>query len=461
MWIAVVVCLLMMAGIANAQSEPREPRYFAIKGARIVTVSGPVIEEGTVVVANGLIAAVGKDVPIPPEAWVIDGKGLTAYPGLIDALTDLGLQAAPARGGPPGAQQAQPAQQRPQPVPPAQGPEDRPGTQPWNAAADDLKPEDKRIEQWRNAGFTAALSAPRGGIFAGQGAVINLAGERPGDMVVKAPAALMVSIQPVGGFTSFPGSLMGAIAYVKQVYADTAWYAQASAAYDKQARGQERPPYDRTERVVLRAQRDQWLVVIPAVRAGQIVRTMELAEQLNLRAVLAGVHQGYEVAPQIAARKMPVLVSLKWPEKEKDADPEAEESLATLRLRDRAPSTPLALAKAGVKFAFYSDGIQNAADIHKNAKKAINAGLSADAAVRAFTLDAAEILGVSDRLGSIEPDKIANLVVTDGDLFAEKTKVKMVFIDGRKFEVREPEKKEEEKKEEKKEGAAKPAEVGR
>jgi hypothetical protein len=134
-----------------------------------------------------------------------------------------------------------------------------------------------------------------------------------------------------------------------------------------------------------------------------------------------------------------VLVNLKWPEAEKDADPEDRPSLRTLRFRDRAPSSPAALAKAGVKFAFYSGGITAPKDALKAAKKSIDAGLAPDTALRALTLSAAEIFGVADRLGSIENGKIANLVVADGDLFEEKTKIKMVFVDGHKFEVREPE----------------------
>ena len=108
-----------------------------------------------------------------------------------------------------------------------------------------------------------------------------------------------------------------------------------------------------------------------------------------------------------------------------------------LRFRDRAPGTPAAFSKAGVKFGFYSDGLPGPKDILKNAKKAIDAGLSPDVALRAFTLDSADILGLSDRLGSIAPGKIANLVVTDGDLFNEKTKVKHVFVDGRWFQIHE------------------------
>ncbi|MBI1750073.1 MAG: amidohydrolase family protein [Acidobacteria bacterium] len=425
--------------VARAQARGIEPPYFAIQGAKIVTVSGGVIENGTVVVAHGLIAAVGADAKIPPEAWVIDGKGLTVYPGLIDAMTDVGLPAAPP--GPPGAggpaaamQQAAQQQQRP-----SMGPEDRPGTTPWRAAADELQPAERRIEQWRNAGFTTVLCAPKTGIFPGQGAVIDLAGERPGEMVVKTPATLHITLQQPGGFFGFPGSLFGVIAYIKQIFLDAAQARAVEEIYNVSPKGVERLDYDRATRVLNGALRANRPVLFPATTPTQIVRALELNEQLKTNMVLYGAQQGYEpaAASAIAAKKVPVLVSLKWPEKDKDADPDAEEPLRTLRFRDKAPSTPAALEKAGVKFAFYSDGIANPKDILKNAKKAIDAGLKAESALRAFTLGAAEILGVADRLGSIEAGKIANLVVTDGDLFGDKMRVKYVFVDGRKFDVKE------------------------
>lgn len=435
-WILAVAAAL--AGSHTGSARADEPPYFAIRNARIVPAAGPVIEAGTVVVSRGLITAVGKDVPIPPEAWVIDGKGLTVYPGLIDALTDLGLPAAPAPPAGPAAAGA-PAVRPPQQTP-SRGPEDRPGTTPWVSAADELKPDDKRLESWRNAGFTSALTVPKGGIFPGRGAVVNLAGERPGELVVKTPATLQIALQSPGGSSGFPGSLMGVLAYVRQVFLDTASYRQAQSVYDAHPQGLNRPAYDRTARALDRVLREHELVLLPANTSAQILRALELAEKLGVRAALYGGQQGYDTASVLAARKMPVLVSLKWPERERDADPDAEEPLRVLRFRDRAPSTPAALEKAGVPFAFYSDGMTAPKDILKNAKKAIDAGLAPEAALRAFTLNAAQILGVADRLGSLEPGKIANLVVADGDLFNEKTKVKMVFVDGRKFEVREPEK---------------------
>jgi len=424
--------LLLTYAAPTLFGQGGEPPYFAIRGAKVVPVSGPPIENATVVVSRGVITAVGKDVAIPPEAWVIEGKGLTVYPGLIDSFTDIGIPAAAptgSEGGP----------RRPQET--SRGPQDRPGSTPWRSAADEVSLSDKRIETWRSAGFTTVVSAPKGGFFPGQAAVLDLGGERAGDLVVKSPVAIPVSLQVSGGFGSgFPDSLMGVLAYVHQVWLDADWSVKAQAAYEKNPRGVERPRYDRTEAALADALEDHALVLIPANNSVQLRRALELADRWQVHGVLYGGQMAYEVAPDIAAKKLSVLVNLKWPEGEKDADPEDKPSLRTLQFRDRAPSSPGALAKAGVKFAFYSGGITTPKDIVKAARKSIDAGLAPEAALRALTLSPAEIFGVADRLGSIENGKIANLVVADGDLFEEKTKIKLVFVDGRKYEPREPEK---------------------
>jgi len=424
----------VLGGAASADAQGGEPQYFAIRGATVVPVSGPRMENATVIVSRGVIKAVSKDATIPDEAWVIEGKGLIVYPGFIDSFTDVGIPAAPApaaTGGEGGT--------HPQP-PPSRGPEDRPGATPWRSAADEASLSDKRIETWRAAGFTTVVSAPKGGMFPGQAAVLNLGGERNGDMVVRTPVAVPISLQPVGNFASFPGSLMGSLAYVRQVWLDTDWSTKAQVIYEKNPRGIARPRFDRTEQTLAEALEDHALVLIPANNATQIRRVLELTDRWHVNGVLYGGQMSYEVANEIALKKLSVLVDLKWPEADKDADPDAIPSLNTLRFRERAPSSPAALAKAGVKFAFYSGAITVPKDILKAAKKSIEAGLSPDAAIRAFTLTPAEIFGVADRLGSIENGKIANLVITDGDIFEEKTKIKFVFVDGRKFTIREPEK---------------------
>ncbi|HKE33715.1 MAG TPA: amidohydrolase family protein [Candidatus Acidoferrum sp.] len=429
---AALLILVFHPPAAHAQGG--EPQFFAIRGAKVFPVSGPPIEGATVVISRGIITAIGKDAAIPPEAWVIDSKDLHVYPGLVDAFSDVGIPAAPPASGEGGGPRRGAQEQ-------SRGPQDRPASTPWRSGAEEVSLSDKRVETWRSGGFTTVICAPKGGFFPGQAAVLSLAGERAGDLVVKTPVAIPLSFQASGGFGGgFPDSLLGILSYIHQVWLDTDWSVKAQAMYEKNPRGVARPRYDRTEAALAEALEDHALVLVPANNRVQLRRALELIERWQVSGGIYGGQMGYEVAPEIAAKKVPVLVDLKWPEGEKDADPEAKPSLRTLRFRDRAPSTPEAFAKAGVKFAFYSGGISAPKDILKAAKKSIDAGLASDAALRAFTLSPAEIFGVADRLGSIENGKIANLVVTDGDLFEEKTKIKMVFVDGRRFEVHEPEK---------------------
>ena len=434
------IFLFLAAGVLSAAT----PSVIAIRNARVVPVSGPAIAKGIVVVRNGLIEDVGANIAIPPDAWVIEGDGLTVYPGLIDALSTFGIpDATPATptgfgrgGGGQQQQQAAPATQQAAPTTFARGPEDRPSTTSWLKAADLVKPTDRRLDSARGEGFTTAVTFPPRGIFAGQGAVIDLAGENSGDMVVVDGAGQYVTFATSGGFGGgFPNSLMGVIAYVRQVYLDAEHYKKAKEFYAAHPRGMQRPEYDRALEGVLQSSR----VLLPVTRRVDVDRMLHFANEMHLKAVLYGLPEGYRSADLLKDANTPVLVSLRWPEKARDADPDDPDVLRVLQRRDAAPSTPGVLAKNGVKFALYSGGIDRRADLFRAVKKAIDAGLSPDDALRAMTLSPAEIYGVADRLGSIEKGKIANLVVTKGDLFQDRTEVKYVLVDGVKFEpVEEP-----------------------
>src|SRR5579864_1829638 len=378
------VCILGLSTALSAEG----PTAFAIKDARIVIVAGAPIERGTVVIRDGWIEAVGPNQTIPADAWVIEGKGLTVYPGLIDALSTWGISdAAPAAPGRTGTPPAAPAPGPPAaPAPPvARGPEDRPSNNSWVRAADLVSLADKRIEPARSAGFTTAVTFPAHGIFAGEGAVIDLAGSRAGQMVVASPVAEYLTFA-TNGFSSFPGSLMGVIAYIRQVYLDAGHYRTAKELYQQSPAGLKRPAYDRALEGVLESPR----VLLPATRAVEIERMVNFAKELNKPAILYGGHEARRAVDTLKRSGIPVLVSLKWPERSKDADPDEHESLRVLELREHAPETPAALAKAGVRFAFYSDNQARPQDVIKAVKRALDAGLSQGDAVRALTLSAAE-----------------------------------------------------------------------
>jgi imidazolonepropionase-like amidohydrolase len=434
--------LFLCCGLAIAQQHPA----VAIRNAKIVTVSGPVIAKGTVVVRNGLIEAVGENVQAPADAMVIEGEGLTVYPGLIDALSTWGQPgAAPAataatgRGGrgTTTTTTVTPALAVSATVTaPSRGPEDRPQTTSWVKIADEVSGSDRRIETVRSAGFTTAVTFPTRGIFAGQGAVIDLiSSEKPGEMVVASPMGQYISIgrSGFGGGMGggFPSALMGYIAYVRQIYLDAEHYKLVKEAYAKDPRGMTRPDYDRALEGVLDSPR----ILLPANRMVEIDRMLRLAADLKQPTILYGGRETYrpEAAALLKKSNTSLLLSLHWPEKARDTDPEDVDSMRTLETRDKAALAPGVLAKAGVHWAFYSDGLDQPRDLQRAVKKAIDAGLSREDALRALTLSPAEIYGVQDRVGSIEKGKIGNLVVTRGDIFDDRTKVEAIIVDGRKY----------------------------
>nr|MBA3948905.1 amidohydrolase family protein [Acidobacteriota bacterium] len=247
--------------------------------------------------------------------------------------------------------------------------------------------------------------------------------------VVRAPVALHVDFQT--GFGPYPNSLMGAIAFIRQAFSDAAWQRQALAHYEKNP-ATARPAWDPALNGLLPAVDGQMRVAFTANEAREIARVLSLAKELKVMPMIVGGLEAGELTADLKAANAPVVFSLNYPTRPRTLAPDADESLDALRSRADAPKTPGVLAKAGVLFAFESGGLRQPGDFVKNAAKAVKEGLPADAALRALTIDAAKIAGADQRLGSLERGKIANVLITDGDLFDEKTTVKHVFVDGYK-----------------------------
>jgi imidazolonepropionase-like amidohydrolase len=427
---------ILLAGFVDAQRSGIQT--YAITNTRIVTVSGPVIERGTVVIRDGLIAAVGANVVAPADARVIDGTGLTVYPGLIDSSTALGIPQAPPSPSPspalPGTGGF--AQLRPQTFLSAPNSTQPPGLQPEVLVEDFLRPGGEQIEAARNQGITTALSAPRTGIWMGQSVLINLAGDTPQQMILRSPVAMHIGFTPLRANT-YPSSLMGVYAVLRQMLLDAQRYREHQQVYERAPLGTRRPEQNRSLAALLPVLAGTMPVVMYADREREITRALDLTQEFRLRAIIAGGMESHKVATRLRDSKVPVLLSLNFPRRTTAALPEADpEPVRVLRERVEAPKTAGRLAAAQVRFAFQSGALANIADFSPNLQRAIENGLSREDALRALTIWPAEILGVADRLGSIEVGKIANLTITRGDLFDRNSRIAHVFIDGQQFEVR-------------------------
>ncbi|CAN5888188.1 amidohydrolase family protein [soil metagenome] len=432
----------LLAGVAlwapSLAAQRNAPSTYAITNAKLVPVSAPVIEKGTIVIRDGLIAALGANVAVPADARVVDGTGLTVYPGLFDAFGSIGIAAgAPSggggRGGGGGAAAALAA-------PTTSGRSgngstaDQPrGVEPESSAADQVKIDEDALDGPRSAGIASALTVSSTGIFQGSSALINLAGPSAASMIVRPNVAQHISFSSGRGFGGgYPGSLMGVFAVLRQELLDAQRYRELKAAYAKNPKNMQRVEFDPSHEALLPALAGQQPVIMIANSQREIERALDLGKEFGLKVIIAGGSESYLVANRLKAENVPVLLSINFPRRTAaplaDAEPE---TLRTLRERVEAPKTAGRLAAAGVKFAFQSGGLTTWTDFDTNIQRAVDGGLAPDQAIKAVTWAPAELFGVSDRLGSLEVGKIANLTVTKGDLTDKTAKINSLYVDGR------------------------------
>ncbi|HEY8132315.1 MAG TPA: amidohydrolase family protein, partial [Thermoanaerobaculia bacterium] len=399
------------------------PGVYAITGGTVHPVSGPEIANGVVIIRDGLIEAVGANVPIPADATTVDVKGGHVYPGLIDAQTSLGFPSAvpPRRGR---AAPARPPQPPPTPLP---------ETSASFIAMREIKLTDDDVESKRATGVTTIVAAPAFGIFNGQSVVLNLGEGDTASRVVRDPAAQQISFNPRPTWT-YPDSLMGVVAYIKQTLLDAQQYSAAHAIYDRNPSGYRRPEDSASLQALGSVLRRELPVVFVADSESMMRRAEAVAKEFNLRYILSGVRQGYRFADELKANNIPVFVSVKWPIAPTNKDDREEQPLRIIRDRQLAPTTPAVLAKNGITFALVS-GAGKTSGFIPGIRKAIDNGLSADDALRAVTIAPARILGFDRQLGTLEKGKIANVVVTDKPIFVKEAKVKQVFVDGRESKL--------------------------
>jgi imidazolonepropionase-like amidohydrolase len=308
-----------------------------------------------------------------------------------------------------------------------------PETSPAFLAMRNAKISDDDIDARRASGVTTVVTAPSFGIFNGQSAVLNLSNGAMESRVVKAPAAMQVSFSPRPAWT-FPDSLMGVIAYIRQTLLDAQQYSVARAIYEKNPAGNKRPETNESLAALAPVLSRDVPVVFVADSDLMMRRAAAIAREFNVRMIVAGAREGYRMADELKAANVPVLVNVKWPAAPKNREDRQDQPLRVIRERQLAPTTPAALAKNGTAFALVS-GSGKAGDFIPGIRKAIDSGLSADDALRAVTISPARIFGVDRQLGSLDRGKIANVVISDKPIFAKEAKVTRVFVDGREVHL--------------------------
>ena len=422
---------LLTCALAPAPARASTPRVHAIVGARIVTAPGQVIPRGTIVMRDGVIVGVGANAAVPPDARVWVGDSLTVYPGLIDAFV-LPAEAAP--GAAPGGRTGRPGPAAP-PAAPRGAAHELATVRPEARVIETLPLPQDQIESLRAAGFTLAQVAARRGIVRGSTAVVGLGDGTPNANIVKADAAQVLALEPAPN--GYPGSLMGAIAVIRQALLDARWYHDVEAAYRKAPLGKPRPEENLSWAALEPLVSGQQPALFVADEMLEVMRAGSIAREADVKGAIVGGGDEYKRVKSIAAAGFPLIVPVNFPEAPDVSDDAnaLEVSTEELRAWDQAPSNPVLLQKAGATFALTANGLKDVKTFRANVTKAIGRGLSADQALAAVTTTPAKLLGLSDRLGTLAPGKIANLTVTRGDLFGENGKVREVWVDGARYET--------------------------
>jgi imidazolonepropionase-like amidohydrolase len=388
---------------------------YVFANARIVVDPETTIENGTLIVKDGMIVSVGTKIPIPRGAVIFDLKGKTIYPGLIDAYTTYGM---------PEVKKA-----------PGWGPQmesNIKGAYGWNAA---IKPEteanklfsddSKAADEMRKMGFGAVHTFQKDGIVRGSSAVVSLGDGRENELMIRDKAAAMYSFDKGMSSQDYPSSLMGAIALLRQTYLDADWYKK-----DKNKK-----EYN----ISLEAFNN--LQSLPQIFETtdklNVMRADKIGDEFKISFIIKGSGNEYQRLDDIKATSCKLIIPLNFPlpYDVEDAYEANNVSLTELKHWETAPANPLALEKNFIPFAITTADLKDKKDFWKNLRKAISYGLSEKQALRSLTITPAELLNVADKLGKIKAGMIANFIITSGNLFDEKTIIYENWIQGNVYKI--------------------------
>ncbi|HMV26974.1 MAG TPA: amidohydrolase family protein, partial [bacterium] len=399
----------------------KTPSIHAFVGATIIPGPGQKIDNGTIVIRDGVIEAIGKSVNIPREAVIHDLKGMWIYPGLIDAYAGYGI--------------APPAKEKgsdgPQPY------TSKKGAYSWNQA---VKPEfeaareftidAKRAGELRALGFTTVHARPLDGIVRGTGAIVNLGESSAAEEILSRQATANFSFDKGVSTQDYPSSLIGTIALIRQTFYDASWYGKAMNSKNR--------PDVNISLDALNAQFSAKLPLIFEVANTQdIFRVMQIGKEFGQTYIIKSAGYEYERIEALKQNGVSLIVPVNFPSAYDVEDPDDANNitLAQMKKWEWAPANPGALAKAGIIFALTSAGLQDNKSFWPNIHKSVAMGLPADKALEALTTRPAKMLGIDAQVGTLEKGKLANMVIASGNLFEKNTTITQSWIKGRSYEV--------------------------
>lgn len=423
------ICLFALILLFTATSSARVTPTYAIVSCKIIPVTGSPIEKGIIIIRDGLIESLGPQgkISIPEDAEIIKAEGLFAYPGLIDAHTNLFLELPKQEPRTPGTRRTSTA-----------GPRQKEKAQhPDLMAVKLLKSKKTDVAGLHRVGITTVLVVPERGIYAGQSVLLNVNGVKAEPMVIKTPVALHVNFTTASG--TYPSSLMGTMAFLRQSFLDTEHYSSHKSQFSKSSRGLKRPEYNPFLEALAPYVVEKSPVFFNCANLEDIKRALGLIKEFKLNGFLTGANEAWRVADLLIKNaKVPLLVSLNFKPPKTSIYVHQGEELKKKAEEEIYPANAANLHKKKLTFALTSQGLKKPSDIPKNVQKAVKAGLPKEEALKAMTIIPAKFLGVSSFLGSLEPGKIANIILTSGEIFDEKTRVERVFVDGIAFEIKKP-----------------------
>lgn len=400
----------------NGAPDPRHSTY-AFINASIFTDYRTVQDSVSMLIRDGIILDIGKNINVPAFANVYDLKGKTIYPGLIDIFSDYGLPEVKKNS-------------KDTEGPVFLNPEKTAVN--WNQAiradydaAKNFNVDPKKAEEWRKLGFGSVQSVNKDGIVRGTSVFVHLGDKSPHDMIIREQAAAHYSFNKGSSAQDYPSSLMGAIALLRQTYYDALWY--RSGGYKKEIN----LSLDAFNKIQNLPQ------VFEAGDKQNILRAATIAREFGATYIIKGGGNEYERIQELKAVTKPMIIPLNFPDAYDLNDPyEAINiSVADMKHWELAPSNPALLEKAGIEFALTTSDLKNKNDFFKNLRKAIEMGLSEEQALKALTLAPATALGLEDRIGSLKKGMLANFIVCTGSVFSKENLILENWIKGERYLV--------------------------